>query len=275
MASWNVQIVRIPLNEDCWLGINGVDPQFAGANYRKAIERYVARIEAHGMIADLDLHWTAPAAVLASGQAVMADADNSTAFWSQVATVYGHDQHVMFELFNEPHDISWACWENGCTVPATGSQPAWHAAGMQQLVTAVRATGATNVVILGGLGWAGDISQWKSHRPDDPLGQEAVAWHIYNFGSCTDATCWSAQAHSVPGIPVVVTEIGETDCRGGFVRPLMTWLDKTHYSYLAWTWDDWAGCGGPSLLKAYDGTPNGGYGKAVRAHFRSRPALPQ
>jgi hypothetical protein len=273
MASWNVQIVRIPLNEDCWLGINGVSPQFSGASYRSAIEQYVARIEAHGMIVDLDLHWTAPADVSADGQAVMADADHSTAFWSQVAAVYGHDHHVVFELFNEPHDISWACWENGCTIPADGTQPAWQAAGMQQLVAAVRSAGATNVVILGGLGWAGDISQWTSHQPADPLGQEAAAWHIYNFGSCTDATCWSAQADSVPGTPVVVTEIGETDCGSSFVDPLMTWLDQTGYSYLAWTWDDWAGCGGPSLLASYDGTPNGAYGAAVRAHFRSRPVL--
>jgi endoglucanase len=275
MASWNVQIVRIPLNEDCWLGINGVNPQYAGANYRTAIEGYVARIEAHGMIVDLDLHWTAPAGVSATSQAVMADADHSTAFWSQVATVYGHDHHVVFELFNEPHDISWTCWENGCTIPAAGTKPAWQAAGMQQLVTAVRTTGATNVVILGGLGWAGDLSQWKSHRPHDPLGQEAAAWHIYDFGSCTDSTCWSAQAASVTGIPVVVTEIGETDCGSSFVNPLMTWLDKARYSYLAWTWDVWAGCGGPSLLKSYDGTPNRAYGAAVRAHFRSRPALPR
>jgi endoglucanase len=275
MTSWNVQIVRIPLNEDCWLGINGVNPQFGGANYRQAIEAYVSRLEAHGMIVDLDLHWTAPAAISANTQAVMADTDHSTTFWSQVATKYGNDHHVVFELFNEPHDISWNCWENGCTIPAAGTQPAWQAAGMQQLVTAVRSTGASNVVILGGLGWAGDISQWTSHQPRDPLGQEAAAWHIYNFGSCTDVTCWSAQAQSVPGIPVVVTEIGETDCGGGFVNPLMSWLDKTGYSYLAWTWDDWAGCGGPSLLSSYDGTPNGDYGAAIRAHFRSRPALSQ
>jgi len=36
IASWRVNIVRVPLNEDCWLGINGVDPQYGGAAYRKA-----------------------------------------------------------------------------------------------------------------------------------------------------------------------------------------------------------------------------------------------
>src|SRR5579884_1092780 len=33
MASWHINFVRVPLNEDCWLGINGVKPAYAGANY--------------------------------------------------------------------------------------------------------------------------------------------------------------------------------------------------------------------------------------------------
>src|SRR4051812_49860231 len=41
IAAWHVNAVRIPLNEDCWLGINGVKPQMSGATYRDAIVRYV------------------------------------------------------------------------------------------------------------------------------------------------------------------------------------------------------------------------------------------
>ena len=39
MAKWHVNAVRIPLNEQCWLGINGVKPQYGGASYRRAIVR--------------------------------------------------------------------------------------------------------------------------------------------------------------------------------------------------------------------------------------------
>src|SRR5262245_16166535 len=28
IASWHVNAVRVPLNEDCWLGINGVNPSY-------------------------------------------------------------------------------------------------------------------------------------------------------------------------------------------------------------------------------------------------------
>ena len=41
MKSWRINAVRLPLNEDCWLGINGVRPRFGGRNYRRVIHRYV------------------------------------------------------------------------------------------------------------------------------------------------------------------------------------------------------------------------------------------
>ena len=34
MKTWGINAVRVPLNEDCWLGINGVKPQYGGATYR-------------------------------------------------------------------------------------------------------------------------------------------------------------------------------------------------------------------------------------------------
>ena len=35
-------MVRIPINEDCWLGINGVPRAYSGAAYRAAIVAFVA-----------------------------------------------------------------------------------------------------------------------------------------------------------------------------------------------------------------------------------------
>ena len=42
----------------------------------------------------------------------MADT-NSITFWSQVAAIYKNDGRVLFELYNEPHDISWTVWKSG------------------------------------------------------------------------------------------------------------------------------------------------------------------
>ena len=43
MVSWHINSVRVPLNEDCWLGINGVVT--GGATYRNQIVRYVRTLE--------------------------------------------------------------------------------------------------------------------------------------------------------------------------------------------------------------------------------------
>jgi hypothetical protein len=58
MKGWNANAVRVPLNEDCWLGINGIQQQYSGSYYRAAIGGYVRRIISHGMYVIIDLHWT-------------------------------------------------------------------------------------------------------------------------------------------------------------------------------------------------------------------------
>src|SRR5205809_5626473 len=125
MASWNIDAVRVPLNEDCWLGINGAPAAYSGTNYRNAIAGYVSRLHAAGMYAIVDLHWNAQGSLPADGRTgqgrQMADLDHSPAFWSSVATVFRSDPAVVFDLFNEPHDISWDCWQKGrVTSDATG-----------------------------------------------------------------------------------------------------------------------------------------------------------
>jgi endoglucanase len=57
IAAWHANVVRIPLNEDCWLDINGVDPAYAGARYRDAIVAYVDLLHHDGMYAELSLTW--------------------------------------------------------------------------------------------------------------------------------------------------------------------------------------------------------------------------
>ena len=272
IASWQVKIVRIPLNEDCWLGINKVKPAVGGVAYQNAVAELVGRLEAHGMLVDLDLHWSAPGHQLADAQQVMPDADHSATFWQQVAARFRADPYVLFELYNEPHDVSWTCWRDGCLVPGIGGRPAWRAVGMQQLVDVVRATGARNVILVGGLGHAGDLSHWGQMAPDDPIHQLAAAWHVYPPSACQAPGCWSAAVSAVGRSPVLVTEFGEFDCRSSFVGPLMNWLDRAGIGYIAWAWNVWSGCGGPSLVRSYDGRPSSAYGEAVQAQLIRRSA---
>src|SRR5581483_2732513 len=137
MKTWHVNAVRVPLNEGCWLGLSSVPAKYRGAAYRKQVVAYVDRLTAAGLYTILDLHWNAPGTKHPGGQQVMADADHSPAFWKSVAATFAANHSVLLDLYNEPHDISWACWRNGCL---TGG---WRTAGMQSLVDAVRSTGST------------------------------------------------------------------------------------------------------------------------------------
>lgn len=265
MADWGMSAVRVPLNEDCWLGINGVDQRWSGPRYQQGIDDYVQRLTAHGLAVILDLQWSAPGATLATSQAQMPDFDHSPAFWRSVAGRYRNDPSVIFDLFNEPNSVSWSCWRDGCETSA-----GWQAAGMQTLVNAVRSTGARNVVLLAGLRYANDISQWRTYEPHDPVGQVAASFHVYNFNACVNVSCWDTTVAPVASsVPVVAAEVGEDDCRSEFTGGFLGWADAHGVSTLAWAWNTFDCRTGPALITTYAGSPTP-YGAGVEAHFRAR-----
>ena len=84
---------------------------------------------------------------------------------------------------------------------------------MQSMVNAVRSTGATNVIMLGGEEYSNDLRQWLSHEPADPDHDLAASWHSYNFNTCSHRSCWKYQVLPVIAqVPVIAGEIGENDC---------------------------------------------------------------
>ncbi|HXX31958.1 MAG TPA: cellulase family glycosylhydrolase [Myxococcaceae bacterium] len=273
IVAWKANAIRIPMNEDCWLAINGAPAAYSGASYQQAIAAFVQRAVAKGLYPILELHWSASGTTAATGQDPMPNRDHSVAFWAEVAGAFRDQPEVILELFNEPYpdsnqdtDAAWTCWLSG----GTCSGVSYAAAGMQELVTAVRDAGAGNLVLLGGVQYSNSLSQWLSHVPSDPADNLAAAWHVYNFNACNSASCYdSTVAPVAAGHPVVATEIGEDDCAGTFIDPLMSWLDGHGASYLGWAWDTWGGC--LVLIDSYDGTPNGAYGTAYRSHLQSFP----
>ncbi|MGW4702858.1 cellulase family glycosylhydrolase [Streptomyces sp. NPDC004285] len=282
IAGWKANTVRIPLNEECWLGLDTVKPEYRGAHYVAAVKDLVARVLAHGMTPVVELHWThgqytgnssACSDVHASCQKPMPDALYTPAFWTSVAHTFKNDRRVVFDLFNEPYPDratptaaqAWACWRDGGTCPGIG----YEVAGMQDLVDAVRATGATNLVLVPGLAYSNDLSQWLTYRPTDPAGRLAAAWHVYNFNTCSDETCWNATLAPVAAeVPLLAGEIGENTCGHAFVDRVMKWFDDRGLSYLGWTWNTWNCDSGPALITSYDGTPTA-FGIGLRDHLRA------
>lgn len=274
MKRWGINAVRLPLNPDCWLGIDGVKPGLGGGSYRAAIDGFVARLNQAGLYVVIDEHVAAPAGSLALGIIPMPDADSSPAFWSSVAAHFASNHSLVFDLYNEPHDIDWDCWLAGCDVPAGGRfserHPAYRAAGMQQLVDAVRSTGATQPLMLGGTDYARDLSGWLAHEPVDPLGQLVASEHNYghHLAPCLRG-CKAAIASVSASVPVVVGELGQTDCRHDYIDKWMRWADRRGISYIGWAWDakgGWTCHAGPSLIQNYRGKPTG-FGIGFRNHL--------
>ena len=294
ILTWNVNAVRIPLNEDCWLAINPPTTKasmYSGSTYQQAISSFVTLLLQNGIYPILDLHWSAPGTTAATQEYPMPDMDHSVTFWQQVAAAYASQPKVIFELFNEPypdHNMdatsAWTCWQQGgaCTnlvvASADGGVPVtYQVAGMQTLVSAVRGAGANNLILLGGLEYSNDLTQWLTYEPTDPAGNLAAAWHVYDINECNTTACYTSQGGPVAAkVPIVATEIGaaESDnCTGEgatFITGIMDWLDApgqgvAAQSYLAWAWNTDVK---PSLISNYNGTPVC-YGSTYETHLQS------
>ena len=275
IKSWRTNAVRIPMNEDCWLGINGISPNLSGAPYQQAIKDYVNLLNENGLYAILDLHWTAPATTKATGQMPMPDLDHAPTFWSQVASAFKGNDAVIFEPFNEPYPgvmqdsaDSWTCWRDGGTCKGI----AYETAGMQTLVDAIRATGATNAIALGGLQWSNLLSQWLAYKPNDPQNKIVAAWHMYSFQPCDTPACFGDTVGAVAAqVPLIATEIGTDTCDATFMNALMSWLDAHQTGYLAWRWDARPDdCTRIALITDYTGSPST-YGQVYKTHLADLP----
>jgi endoglucanase len=228
------------------------------------------------------------------------DVDYSLTFWTSVAATFKSYPNVIFDLFNEPFispwftppEGQWTAWLKGTTVPFyyTGGTPSsiyenWQSVGMQALVDVVRSTGATNVVMCGGLGYAGDMQGWLANMPVDPLHQLTAAWHAYPASSTAgDPNAklpgWGVAEYTyveaiAQQVPVIIGETGDHSADGTvgapFASVLLPWADAHGVSYLGWTWNTY-GAADNDLIKSFDGTPTDGFGKYFHDHLVCRAA---
>lgn len=277
IASWHVNAVRIPLNEQCWLGINGVKPVYAGANYRKAIVDYVRLLHRHGMYAELSLIWAAPGAYRATYQPAAPNADHSPAFWASLATTFKGDPNVILAPWGETI-VNADCFLRGGLCEATfgPSNARYRVAGMQQAVTVMRRAGYRGVIAIPGVNYANDLSKWLSHKPRDPRRQLVAEAHVYGKNVCSDAACFDRTLRPVARrVPLILGEAGETydasSCGAENISRIVRWADRLRVGYLAWTWNTWDNCS--ALIKSFaTGAPFSPYATWLKAHYRVRRA---
>jgi hypothetical protein len=136
------------------------------------------------------------------------------------------------------------------------------AAGMQQLYDAVRGANADNLVIIGGLSFAYDLSGVPKNRIN---GYNIVyATHPYGGSADKGPNTWNSNFGFLAATdPVVMTEFGDgAECSGqsytpainSYVSSLLAYADQHQVNWTAWAWFS-GGCTFPSLISDWLGTP--------------------
>lgn len=282
IRDWHVNVIRLPLAQDRWFG-KAPEQRDGGKSYRELVHQLVDLCATNKCYIILDLHWSdCNEWGTHIGQHSMPDL-NSLAFWKDFAPVYANNPAVLFDLYNEPHDVSWDVWLNGGIITDKPNNrrdartpQTYKAVGMQQLLDAVRATGAKNMIVAGGLDWAYDFSGILEGRQlSDPHGHGVIyANHCYdNKGDSVDT--WIAKMELASAkLPVIVSEFGG---RSGPSRviPSDNWLTHVlralndhHWSWAAWDLHPGAG---PTLITDWDYTPSPQFGVYVKQALAGTP----
>ncbi len=281
---WKVNCVRLPLAQDRWFG-KAPEQKGIYEPYRALVKEIVDLCSLKGCYIILDLHWSSAGQEGGTniGQHLMPDR-GSVAFWKDIAVIYANNPAVIFDLYNEPHDVSWNVWLNGGSVEEKSDSPdhkmlTYEAVGMQELLDTVRLTGAKNVVIAGGLGWAYDMSGFlEGKQLMDSDGNGVIyANHTYDIKGESVFKWISDMKKASAKVPVIVSEFGGSggpDWRRGWwgqspstamgddwLLHVLQAIQDNNWSFTAW---DLHPTAGPTLISGWDYKPTPNFGVYVK-----------
>ncbi|WP_052573964.1 cellulase family glycosylhydrolase [Haloferula sp. BvORR071] len=266
---WKANCIRLCLGEKFWAG-TGPWQNDGGMAYRQLVEDAVNACAGRGAYIVLDLHaYRAPQA-------------EHAAFWKDVAARYKNHPAVIFELLNEPHDISWEVWRNGGlvtdkkgggdAVAENGEKlSGFQSIGMQGLVNVIRETGAKNLIIAGGLDWGYDLAGVLDGFALEDRGGHGIMYssHVYPWKSD-----WQGKFLALADkYPLFIGEVGADTQRMEFIpterqEDPATWvpdmlgvIQKHRLNWTAWCFHPKST---PRVLLDWDYTPTPFWGVPVK-----------
>jgi hypothetical protein len=237
MENWNVNFIRLTIRPMFWYGEEWYQ-NGNGSGYRNKIAELVEQVASKGKYIMLDLH---------EYEAVT---ERQVKWWEEIASIYGNHPAVIFGLLNEPHTTSWEIWRNGGFY-GNPDNPS-YTVGHQYLLEKIRATGAKNICVAGGLDWAYSYKGFlegnypltePAQNPGDGIMYDT---HIYPLKGYKEN--WDDNVGMIlDKFPVLVGEFGHFGVRfdwfddsGHFVEPyiwnnqMMNWITRNELSYAGW-----------------------------------------
>ena len=264
VADWKCGAIRLPISDEFWFG-RGPRQNDGGAAYRALVQSCARAANARGAYVILDLH------------EYRAIQPKHLKFWAEICALYQGNPAVLFDILNEPHDISWQVWRDGGLVEeraAEGDKPAvtFQSPGMQTTVDFIRAQGARNVIVAGGLDWGYDLSGVAGEFAlKDPQGDGILySSHVYSWKRNWQGRVLAAAAK----YPVILGEFGADEKRLPsvpaadqedpyiWVPEVLGFARQNNLSWTAWSFHTDAT---PRLLANWEYQPTPFFGSFVRA----------
>ncbi|MFH1500206.1 MAG: cellulase family glycosylhydrolase [Verrucomicrobiota bacterium] len=272
---WKATGIRLPVKDIYWFG-KSPEQEDGGKAYRELVDAIIILAANRGVYVVLDLHhYRAPK-------------EEHIAFWTDAATRYRNHPAVLFDLLNEPHGISWDVWRDGGFVSErkagadednflsdeekVKAKLGFRSPGMQRMVEVVRATGARNVIVAGGLDYAYDLSGiLKGYALTDTAEGNGIMYasHIYPWKRDWQGKMLDIAAHH----PILIGEVGADNRKQpwekaeNFVQP-ETWvpdmlglIQKHRLNWTGWSFHPKAG---PRMLLDWRYTPTPYWGEPAK-----------
>ncbi|TDN37886.1 hypothetical protein A8B98_01100 [Hymenobacter sp. UV11] len=209
--SWNASIVRVAM---------GVDEAGGylenNAREKAKVKTVVDACIAAGLYVIIDWH---------SHQAEKHQAE-AIAFFKEMATTYGTKPNLIYEIYNEPLQVSWS----GVVKPYA-----------QAVTNAIRAIDPDNLIVVGTPTWSQDVDVAAA----DPVAGINIAYTLHFYAASHKAALRAkASAALSKGVALFVTEYGTCDASGaGSVDATSTqeWMDfmkQNKLSHCNWAIND-------------------------------------
>ncbi len=145
-------------------------------------------------------------------------------FFQEMATKYGNNPHVIYEIYNEPLQISWS----GVIKPYA-----------EAVIAAIRSIDSNNLIIVGTSTWSQDVDV-ASNDPITGFNNIAYALHFY-AATHKESLRSRAQTAINNGLPLMVTEWGSVQASGNgavdnaSTDAWMDWIAANQLSHLNWS----------------------------------------
>jgi endoglucanase len=265
---WGANVIRIPFTQD--FALNGSRGRPA-EEYLGALDMVIAWAARHGCYTLLDLQWLDDRRVFGTTDGMgltpnrvppLPDASSVT-LWTTLARRYVDEPAVLFDLFNEPHDLLaddphgllgiHPGAGGGVVAPIPGRR-----VGMAQwqpwarhLISAIRAHHPLALIFVSGIRWAYDLRGMPLiDATGAPLTNIVYSTHVYPWLSTPRVPLpwpwrrleddWErAFGHLAARVPVFAAEWGGEPGDLAWGMRLRRYLDTHDIGWTAWSWSDW------------------------------------